>query len=145
MHVRASDWRRHHHNSDPAYDSVILHVVEKDDAPVYRTNGERIPQLVMTCSPEFSQKYAQLVNAKVELPCADAIRQMPKLLLTEWIERLAFQRLQSKADRLKELHEMYHGSWEDVCYVTLARNLGFGINNDAFERLARGTPLRLLH
>lgn len=145
MHVRASDWRRHHHNSDPAYDSVILHVVEKDDAPVYRTNGERIPQLVMTCSPEFNQKYAQLVNAKVELPCADAIRQMPKLLLTEWIERLAFQRLQSKADRLKELHEMYHGSWEDVCYVTLARNLGFGINNDAFERLARCTPLRLLH
>ena len=65
---------------------------------VYRTNGERIPQLVMTCSPEFNQKYAQLVNAKVELPCADAIRQMPKLLLTEWIERLAFQRLQSKAE-----------------------------------------------
>ena len=31
-----------------------------------------------------------------------------------------------------------------MCYVTLARNFGFGINNDAFERLARRTPLRLL-
>ena len=47
MHVRASDWRRHGHDKDSAYDSVILHVVDKDDAPVYRTNGERIPQLVL--------------------------------------------------------------------------------------------------
>ncbi|MGN0213432.1 MAG: DUF2851 family protein [Muribaculaceae bacterium] len=145
MHVRASDWARHGHDNNPAYDSVILHVVDKDDAPVYRTNGERIPQMVMQCSPDFNEKYAQLVNAKVELPCADAIKQMPKLLLTEWIERLAFERLQSKADHLKTLYNTFNGSWEDVCYVTLTRALGFGVNNDAFERLARCTPLRLLH
>lgn len=36
IHVRASDWHRHGHDSDPAYDSVILHVVDKDDMPVYR-------------------------------------------------------------------------------------------------------------
>ena len=36
IHVRASDWYRHHHDTDPAYDSVILHVVQHDDAPVYR-------------------------------------------------------------------------------------------------------------
>lgn len=145
MHVRASDWARHGHNNNPAYDSVILHVVDKDDAPVYRTNGERIPQMVMKCSPAFNEKYAQLLNAKIELPCTDAIKQMPKLLLTEWIERLAFERLQSKADHLKELYNAFNGSWEDVCYVTLTRALGFGVNNDAFERLARRTPLRLLH
>ena len=34
IHVKASDWFRHHHDSDKAYDSVILHVVEKDDMPV---------------------------------------------------------------------------------------------------------------
>ena len=45
IHVRATDWKRHHHNEDPAYDNVILHVVEKDDAPVTRINGEVIPQV----------------------------------------------------------------------------------------------------
>ena len=145
MHVRASDWRRHGHDSNRAYDSVILHVVEKDDAPVYRTNGERIPQVVLQCNRDFNLSYNRLMEAKTELPCAEAIPQMPPLLITEWVESLAFERLHHKVDRLAELCEMYHGSWEDVCYVTLARNLGFGINNDAFERLARCTPLRLLH
>lgn len=145
MHVRASDWKRHHHDKDSAYDSVILHVVDKDDAPVYRTNGERIAQLVLQVSPLFSSSYQQLVNSRQELPCSDTIKQVPSLTVTEWIERLAFERLHGKVQRVRDLLELFHGSWEDVCYVTLSRNLGFGINNEAFERLARRTPLRLLH
>lgn len=145
IHVRASDWHRHGHDNDSSYDSVILHVVEKDDAAVFRTNGERIPQVVLLCNHDFNSSYNSLVEAKTELPCCEHISQLPKLLITEWLERLAFERLHRKVDRLAELYRLYNGSWEDVCYVTLARNLGFGINNDAFERLARVTPLRLMH
>ena len=145
MHVRASDWKRHGHDKDSAYDSVILHVVDKDDAPVYRTNGERIPQLVLQVSPLFDASYQQLVNSRQELPCESAIKQVPSITITEWIERLAFERLHGKVQRVRDLLDMYNGSWEDVCYITLTRNLGFGINNEAFERLARRTPLRLLH
>ncbi len=145
MHVRASDWERHNHHLDQAYDSVILHVVEKDDAPVFRTNGERIPQLVLNVNPHFNENYTQLLNRKTELPCSDRIAEVPSLYITEWIQALAFERLHSKVARLEELHNAFCGSWEDICYVTLARSLGFGINSDAFERLARRTPLQLLH
>ena len=145
IHVRASDWKRHHHDEDPAYDSVILHVVEKDDAPVHRINGELIPQVELRVSPRFNECYDRLVNATVELPCAARIKEVPQLTVTEWIEALAFERLHGKVDRVRELYDRYNGSWEDICYVMLARTLGFGINNDAFERLARVTPLRLLH
>lgn len=145
IHVRATDWKRHGHNADKAYDSVILHVVQKDDAPVYRTNGERIPQLVLDVSPRFNESYNALVNAHCELPCASGIAQVPHITITEWIEGLAFERLHTKVERLQALYDQFHGSWEDVCYVTLARNLGFGINNEAFERLARRSPLRLLN
>lgn len=145
IHVRASDWKRHHHDEDPAYDSVILHVVEKDDAPVTRINGELIPQVELRVSPRFNECYDKLVNATVELPCAARLKEVPQLIVTEWIEALAFERLHGKVDRVRDLYDRYHGSWEDICYVMLARTLGFGINNDAFERLARVTPLRLLH
>lgn len=145
IHVRASDWRRHGHDSDPAYDNVVLHVVAKDDAPVYRRNGERIPQLVLEVSPRFNENYDSLVHSHLDIPCTGRIAEVPQLLITEWVQSLAFERLHSKVDRVRQLLELFNGSWEDVCYVTLARNLGFGINNDAFERLARRTPLRLLH
>ena len=144
MHYRATDWKRHHHDSDKAYDSVILHVVAKDDAPVRRTNGELIPQLVLEVSPQFNADYASLVGATIEVPCATKIKQVPHLTIVEWVEGLAFERLHGKVERIHQLIDSFNGSWEDVCYVTLARNFGFGINNDAFERLARRTPLRLL-
>lgn len=144
MHYRATDWKRHHHDSDKAYDSVILHVVAKDDAPVRRTNGELIPQLVLEVSPQFNADYASLVGATIEVPCATKIKQVPHLTIVEWVEGLAFERLHGKVERIHQLLDSFNGSWEDVCYVTLARNFGFGINNDAFERLARRTPLRLL-
>lgn len=144
MHYRATDWKRHRHDSDKAYDSVILHVVAKDDAPVRRTNGELIPQLVLEVSPQFNADYASLVGATIEVPCAAKIKQVPHLTIVEWVEGLAFERLHGKVERIHQLLDSFNGSWEDVCYVTLARNFGFGINNDAFERLARRTPLRLL-
>lgn len=144
MHYRATDWKRHRHDSDKAYDSVILHVVAKDDAPVRRTNGELIPQLVLEVSPQFNADYASLVGATIEVPCAEEIKQVPHLTIVEWVEGLAFERLHGKVERIHQLLDSFNGSWEDVCYVTLARNFGFGINNDAFERLARRTPLRLL-
>ena len=144
MHYRATDWKRHRHDSDKAYDSVILHVVAKDDAPVRRTNGELIPQLVLEVSPQFNADYASLVGAAIEVPCATKIKQVPHLTIVEWVEGLAFERLHGKEERIHQLLDSFNGSWEDVCYVTLARNFGFGINNDAFERLARRTPLRLL-
>lgn len=144
MHYRATDWKRHRHDSDKAYDSVILHVVAKDDAPVRRTNGELIPQLVLEVSPQFNADYASLVGATIEVPCATKIKQVPHLTIVEWVEGLAFERLHGKVERIHQLLDSFNGSWEDVCYVTLARNFGFGINNDAFERLARRTPLRLL-
>lgn len=145
IHVRASDWRRHGHDADPAYDSVILHVVGKDDVPVCRTNGERIPQVVMECTPQLADRYSALVNGGTELPCKEVIASLSPLETAEWVQSLAFERLQEKSRRIKGLLERFHGSWEDVCYVTFARNIGFGTNNDAFELLAKSLPLNLLH
>lgn len=145
IHSRASDWFRHQHDKDNAYDSVILHVVGKDDAAVYRCNGELIPQLRMPCSPRFTEKYHDLVGrASTELPCATELREIPSIYITDWIATLAHERLYRKAERVKSLLERFHGSWQEACYVTIARSLGFGINSEAFERLALSVPLSFM-
>lgn len=145
IHVRASDWKRHRHDSDPAYDSVILHVVDKDDTAVKRSNGEVIPQLRMPCSPDFSNRYSRLVGqAATELPCSDIISQLPDIYVTDWIATLAHERLYHKVERINAQLDKSAGDWEEACYVTLARCLGFGINSEAFERLAMSLPLRFM-
>lgn len=79
IHVRASDWHRHGHDGDPAYDSVVLHVVDCDDTPISRSNGETIPQFAMKCEPEFHRRFTDLTGrAESELPCSPGIPQMFK-------------------------------------------------------------------
>ncbi len=38
MHVFSSDWQKHKHQHDSAYDNVVLHVVYEDDKPVFVDN-----------------------------------------------------------------------------------------------------------
>lgn len=145
IHVRASDWYRHHHDADKVYDSVILHVVEKDDVPVKRSNGEVIPQLRMPCSPDFHQRYNHLVGSSgSELPCGNEISAMPSIYVADWLSTLAYERLFRKVEHIKELLDRYCGDWEEVCYIVMARSMGFGVNSDAFEQLAMSLPLRFM-
>ena len=140
IHVKASDWHRHHHDGDPAYDSVVLHVVDRDDASIQRSNG--IPQFVMQCSPEFSKSYESLVaSAAADLPCASHIPSIPSIHITSWLASLAYERIYDKEERITSLLSRLNGDWESACYVTLARTLGFGINGEPFERLALSLPL----
>ena len=144
IHVRASDWLRHGHHTDPAYDSVILHVVDRDDMAVKRSDGQTIPQLRLPCVPEFSHSYNSLVEAASRPstpPCIDYLNAMQPVRLQSWIDSLAYERLYRKSDHIMELLHRLDGDWESVCYVTLARALGFGINAEPMERLALSVPL----
>lgn len=145
IHHRASDWFRHRHHLDPAYDSVILHIVDLDDTPIHRADGQIIPQLRMPCSPHFRQRYQHLVdNSAATLPCTHEIAQTPPIYLIDWLDSLALMRLHDKVDRIDSHLNRLAGDWQETCYITVARSLGFGINSDPFERLARSLPLRFL-
>lgn len=145
IHVRASDWHRHNHHTDPAYDSVILHVVAKDDMPIKRSDGNIIPQMKMDCSPNFRARYDSLVNlADRDLPCRQEISVMEPLHLHSWIDSLAYERLYQKSERIKRYLDHFSGDWESTCYTALARALGFGINSEPFERLAMSLPLKFI-
>lgn len=141
IHQNASDWKLHNHDSDKSYDSVILHVVETDDAEIKRSTGESIPQFIIRYPQKIKDNYELLIHQNGFLPCGDRLYQLPPLFLTDWITSLAMERLQEKSQRICNWLESYRGNWEEVCYVTLSRSLGFGTNSDAFERLARSLPL----
>lgn len=146
MHVKASDWYRHGHQNDSAYSSVILHIVEMDDIGITNpSTGKSIPQMRLSYSRELEREFQRLSDAPMEnLACSRIIADIPRLLLTDWISALAFERLNSKAQRIHHFLSLTTNNWEEAAYITLARALGSGTNGDAFQRLASSVPLRLL-
>jgi hypothetical protein len=145
LHIRASDWHRHGHDSNPAYQTVILHVVQHDDCAISRPDGQTIPQMVLPCAPDLPQRVAAFVeNRSVDLACAAEIFAVPPLLMRDWLDAMGFERLQAKVDRIMQYLQRFNGNWEDAAYVTLARALGAGVNSEPFERLAMASPLRFM-
>ena len=45
VHIKSSDWYVHNHETDTAYDNVILHVVYEHDTEIYRKDNSVIPTL----------------------------------------------------------------------------------------------------
>jgi hypothetical protein len=146
IHVKASDWYRHGHDHDAAYDSVILHVVQESDLQVMRSDGKPIPQICVRCTAEAAARCNMLMSsASASLPCARTIAATEKIYHTDFLTALSFERLYNKSERITQLLQLTEGSWEAAAYITLARALGFGLNSEPFEVLAKNLPLKFLN
>ena len=126
IHDKSSDWLLHHHDTDKAYDCVILHIIGFNDfQPVLRSID-------------------WLLYREAALPCLDHITGIAPLHIACWMEALLSERLERKTHDIFLLLDAYQTDWNEVFYITLTRNFGFGVNNDAFERLAKSLPLRCI-
>lgn len=144
IHVRASDWLRHGHDADPAYGNVILHVVAVDDARIHRLDGSEIPQIVASFPESFFRMYATLSEKIATVNCEPFASTIPSLIRTDWLSTLAVERLQNKARRILDCCRSLQGDWNRTCFVSLARALGFNLNGEPFEMLARSLPITVL-
>ncbi len=144
IHSRSTDWNKHNHQSDKAYDSVILHVVSQADCEVFRSDGEKIPQLELIYPKHIETNYLQLIQEKKWIPCADKISTVPSIFIQSWKNALLTERLEQKMEAIQQLLSENNQHWEEAFYITLARNFGFGTNSQAFENLAKSLPLSVL-
>lgn len=142
VHSLSSDWFRHGHDKDRNYDSVILHVTGNADCTITRPDGQLIPQFVLNCPAYVEQHYKELCQADMAPRCGRILSSLPSLRIHSWLEALQIERLEQKTKRIEERVQRCKGSWEDAFFVTLSRNLGFGLNGDTFERWAQRLNLR---
>ena len=136
IHTLSTDWYRHHHETDPAYNNVILHVVERQDCAVTTENGNRLPQIEIAVPQHIRDNYRELLAEEHYPPCYRIIPQVPAEITAEWMAALAIERLESKAMRIDEWLRRTTGDWQRTFFITLARAFGFGTNAEAFEQWA---------
>ena len=148
LHVHASDWYLHRHQTDPAYRNVILHVVWEDDIPVFREDQKQFPTLELKAyiSRSLLKTYRKLFrkNSNRFINCENDMRAVPSLLLTQWKERLYTERLESRAAEIEKLLARSCNDWEWVLFALLLRNFGLNVNGEAFSCLARQLDFSLI-
>ncbi len=144
IHLRSSDWNRHGHQHDDAYQSVILHIVTEADTEVTDNTGRRIPQLQMDCPSELRERFDDLRRADFYPPCYDVLASLSPLIIHSWMSALQYERLEQKYRQVMARVERCNRHWEDAFFVTLARNFGFGLNSEVFERWGAAIPLRAI-
>jgi len=144
IHTRSTDWHRHSHHSDKAYNSVILHVVSEVDGEIFRADGAKIPQLELVYPKHIAENYDRLITEQKWIACEDKIAAVPGIVIESWKNALLTERLEQKMQAITTLLTESNQHWEEAFYITLARNFGFGTNSQAFESLAKSIPLSVL-
>lgn len=146
IHVLSSDWNKHGHQNDAAYDNVILHVVYEDDKPVLDKNGQRIPTLTLKglFDEHLYWRYEQLVQNKTEIPCASHFSEVDEMIKESMLERVLVERLEMKAAAINELWEQNNRNWNETFYQWMARGFGLKVNAEPMLLLARSVPQTVL-
>lgn len=148
IHVKSSDWYAHHHESDPRYNNVILHVVWENDTPVFQQNNTELPTLELkhyVCAGMlaaykklFNQRHRSFVNCEKDLAHIDSF------VLKHWLERLFFERLEQKSEFITGLLAQSKNDWENVLFLLLLKNFGSKINGDSFLSIGRALHFPLV-
>lgn len=143
IHIKSSDWVKHTHYRDRAYDNVILHVVYEEDEKILRPNGTIIPCLELKglIQEEIFTRYHYLKTNENWIPCQNMIAKTDELRKKIWLEKLLIERLEHKSSYLKELLAYTNHDWEYCFFILLGKYFGSSVNTAAFDQLCRSVSL----
>jgi hypothetical protein len=147
VHLSSSDWQKHGHTTDDAYNNVILHVVYRDDKPLILATGRHVPTLVLEnrIPGDLHGRYHNLIfGNQVVIPCEASIASVDSLTLHNWLTRVLIERLEKRSTAVITALNLNRGDWEETFYQFLAANFGFKTNALPFELLAKSLPQNIL-
>ncbi len=154
IHTYSSDWYKHNHNQNSAYNNVVLHVVMFNDRSVEnvrRCDGSAIPQL--TLSRFLDRPLAELA-AHIDItdypagrdaadgPCSTSLVEKD-----DWaggfLDLAGDWRMLDKAARFEAMLKV--DSPQIVLYRGIMEALGYPVNKMSFRRLAALVGPEALH
>lgn len=150
IHIKASDWHKHKHHLDVAYNNVVLHVVWEYDAPAYRSDGTILPVLELRrlidlqTIQRYQQYFQEGYQQERKLLCTSHIQHTDSLTVLSAMERALVSRLNQKANEVLLLLEGNRGDWQSTIFQWLAKGFGFKKNADPMLALSKSIPFRLV-
>jgi len=146
VHYKTSDWNRHNHANDKAYNNVVLHLVWEQDINIKRHDGSYIPTFELKNRVDYKiiERYQFLLNSPNKIPCDRSIGNVDNLFILSMLERCLVERMENKANDVLILQKRNNSNWEETCYQWLGKCFGFKINSEPFQRLCTLLPYSIL-
>ncbi len=149
VHFTPQDWRDHGHSSDPAFRSVILHVVFFDEVrtgpTIFNSAGEELETFVMGRFMREDLETFAHEDALLEMETRDAMPWATNFLQLSADERQSRifmnaclrwrQKVHYAEKRLQRL------GWTQACHSAALEVLGYRRNRVPMARLAESIPL----
>jgi hypothetical protein len=141
--IRASGWRSHGHDRNPAFKNVVLHVLWDEDRPVAGAPPSLalrsvldapVGELSLLLGAEPARVLPELLRGK----CSTPLRELPAERVSELLREAAQVRLQSKAARFQARAKQ--AGWEQALWEGLFRALGYKHNAWPMQCLAEQRP-----
>lgn len=146
IHIRSSDWYRHHHQEDEKYRSVVLHVVYEHDMEIQHSQTENYPTLELKnlIPHDIYQQYERLRSSPDQIACSSWLNDMSSLQLNSLISEMTMERLLRKQRHVLEVVAQCHDDWNEGLYRHVAAGFGFKTNASVFEMLAQSLPYKII-
>lgn len=143
LHVRTSDWLRHGHQNDQAYQRLVLHVVYEHDTDTF-PGGIPVLQLKEHIPAYVLAQYTSLLQTTAMLPCAAQLPSVKEIIKESWLSRLLVERWELKLEGWQQELKQTGNDWRTLLYWRMASNFGFKVNATPFLMLAQSLPMQLL-
>ena len=147
LHLRSSDFRRHGHHLDPAYDKLALHLVlRRDEGEDTRLNsGRRAPVVALgDWLDKRTDRIIEWLNSPPawQEPCRSALARFGEASVARTLDKLGDIRFRQKtaayAGQLAGLTP------DEVAWAGILEALGYGGQRERFREIADNVPWRLL-
>lgn len=145
VHIKASDWYLHHHETDSNYDNVILHVVWEQDVDIFRKDGSRVAtlELMGKVDRQILDSYENLFGLKhSRINCEEEFARFSDFQIQHWLERLYIERLEHKSFSIAKTLEKTGNNWETTLFIHLFQGFGLNLNGEIFGAIAASIPFK---
>ena len=146
LHINSSDWTKHGHSLDKAYNNVVLHVVYQNDVNINYPSGEAMPALELKglFDEYLYWNYEQLVQGSRFIPCQNNLKNIESFFLTSQYDKWIIERLEKKSNEILSLLKDCNNDWRETFYRRLCFAMGLKVNAEPFLNLSQNLPLKIL-
>lgn len=139
IHINSSDWRKHKHQKDSAYNNVILHVVFIDDK-IINTEKGFVPQTLVLkdrIDMKLFKKYLLKFNENEKVLCSPYLKEVDDKIWNSTLNELLLERLNRKVLEVENLIDESKNDLEWVLFYLVAQSLGLKVNKQPMQMLAQ--------